>query len=217
MEIIKIVQDGIELDVNNGDINASSITQDTNNRFVTDVEKTAWNNKQDSLTAGTNVAITGTTISATDTVYDDTELTTRIIAVENREDKDTTYNVATTSSNGLMSSADKSKLDGVEVGAQKNAVTSVNGQTGAVATPDTKYTAGTNVTINASNVISATDTTYGLASASGNGLMSSAMFSKLNAMPDDSVMRIIVLTQAGYDALSTAEKGRADTVYFTNG
>ena len=34
-------------------------------------------------------------------------------------------------------------------------------------------TAGTSVTINASNVISATDTTYGLATASDNGLMPS--------------------------------------------
>jgi len=50
------------------------IAQDTNNRFVTDAEKTAWNAK-----AGTNVA--------------------------------------TTSINGLMSSTDKTKLDGVETGA----------------------------------------------------------------------------------------------------
>ena len=110
MEIIKIVQNGIELDVM-GSVDASSITQDADNRFVTDAEKTTWNNKQDKLTAGTNVTITGTTISATDTVYDDTALKTRIIAVENREDKDTTYDVATTTTNGLMSSADKTKLD----------------------------------------------------------------------------------------------------------
>lgn len=45
----------------------------------------------------------------------------------------TTYGTATTSANGLMSSTDKSKLDGVQAGAQKNAVTSVAGKTGAVA------------------------------------------------------------------------------------
>lgn len=49
-----------------------------------------------------------------DTIYDDTELKTRIEAVENREDKDTTYDVATTNTDGLMSSADKAKLVNVE-------------------------------------------------------------------------------------------------------
>ena len=34
--------------------------------------------------------------------------------------QDTTYNVATTSTNGLMSSTDKTKLDGISTGAQKN-------------------------------------------------------------------------------------------------
>lgn len=48
--------------------------------------------KQDRLTAGTNITISGTTISA----------------------KDTTYDVATQSANGLMSSTDKTKLDGVD-------------------------------------------------------------------------------------------------------
>lgn len=37
--------------------------------------------------------------------------------------------VATTSSNGLMSSTDKTKLDGVETGAQKNTVTGIKGNT----------------------------------------------------------------------------------------
>lgn len=47
-------------------------------------------------------------------------------------DTNTTYSVATTSANGLMSSADKGKLDGIESNAQKNTVTSVQGRTGAV-------------------------------------------------------------------------------------
>ena len=105
---------------------ADIITESTTKRFVSDAEKTTWNNKQGKLTAGTNVTITGTTISATDTVYDDTALKTRITAVENREDKDTTYDVATTSANGLMSSADKVKLNGIEAGSQKNIMTSAD-------------------------------------------------------------------------------------------
>lgn len=97
-------------------------------------------------TAGTNVTITGTTISAKDTIYDDTPLKTRITAVENREDKDTTYTAGTN----------------VQISAGN-----------VISATDTKYTAGTNVTISG-NSISATDTTYGLASASDNGLMASA-------------------------------------------
>lgn len=68
---------------------ASVITQDSNNRFVTDTEKTTWNAK-----ASTSVA--------------------------------------TTSTNGLMSSTDKTKLNGIETGAQVNSITSVNGQTGVI-------------------------------------------------------------------------------------
>lgn len=40
--------------------------------------------------------------------------------------------VASTSANGLMSSADKIKLNGIESGAQVNTITSVSGKTGAV-------------------------------------------------------------------------------------
>lgn len=58
--------------------------------------------KQDKLTAGTNVTINGNTISA----------------------KDTTYSDATQSAHGLMSAADKKKLDGIAAGATKVAVDS---------------------------------------------------------------------------------------------
>ena len=72
---------------------ASMIVEDASRRFVTDTEKTTWNNKQNTLTAGTNITISGNTISATNT----------------------TYSVATTSANGLMSAADKRNLDNVQV------------------------------------------------------------------------------------------------------
>lgn len=48
------------------------------------------------------------------------------------QDTNTTYGAATSNAAGLMSAADKSKLDGIQAGAQANAVTSVNGKTGAV-------------------------------------------------------------------------------------
>ena len=63
--------------------------------------------KQDALTAGANITISNGTISATDT----------------------TYNPATTSANGLMSSTDKTKIDSCESNAQENKIEkiSVNG------------------------------------------------------------------------------------------
>ena len=48
------------------------------------------------------------------------------------QDTNTTYGAATASADGLMTSADKKKLDGIQAGAQANAVTSVNGKMGAV-------------------------------------------------------------------------------------
>lgn len=49
---------------------------------------------------------------------------------------------ATTSDKGLMSASDKQKLNGIESGAQKNAVTSVVGQTGAVTAAQVKGAIG---------------------------------------------------------------------------
>lgn len=93
--------------------------------------------KQDALTAGENITIAQDgTISATDT----------------------TYNDATTSASGLMSAADKTKLDGL-----------------------TNYTAGENVQISG-GVISATDTTYENATQSTAGLMSAADKTKLDGI-----------------------------------
>ena len=79
------------------------ITQDANNRFVTDTEKSTWNGKQDKLIAGSNVTIgaDGKTIST----------------------KDTTYGVATQSTNGLMGSADKTKLDNINISGIKVSTT----------------------------------------------------------------------------------------------
>jgi hypothetical protein len=69
-------------------------TSDTN-KPVSTAQQAALDSKQDTLIQGSNITITGNTISAVDT----------------------TYGVATTSANGLMSSADKSKLDGIAAGA----------------------------------------------------------------------------------------------------
>lgn len=58
---------------------------------------------------------------------------------------DTTYSVATTSANGLMSSTDKTKLDGIASGAQVNSITGVKGNS------ESTYRTG-NVNITAANI-----------------------------------------------------------------
>lgn len=60
--------------------------------------------KQNKLTAGSNIQINGSTISATDT----------------------TYSKATSSADGLMSSTDKAKIDTVEENAQENKIESIS-------------------------------------------------------------------------------------------
>ena len=77
---------------------------------------TLENSKQDKLIAGSNIQIAedGKTISATDTTYVD----------------------ATTSTSGLMSAADKTKLDGVATGAQVNTIETIK-VNGNALTPDT--------------------------------------------------------------------------------
>ena len=51
-------------------LNADLVDDSTStNKFVTSSDITTWNGKQDALTAGSNIQINGTTISATDTTY----------------------------------------------------------------------------------------------------------------------------------------------------
>ena len=76
---------------------------------------TLESSKQDKLIAGSNIQIAedGKTISATDTTYVD----------------------ATTSTSGLMSATDKTKLDGIATGAQANTIETVKVNSSAL-TPD---------------------------------------------------------------------------------
>lgn len=105
---------------------ATMITEDATHRFVTDGEKTTWNKKQDKLTAGTNIKIgTDGTISATDTVYDDKDIKSRLTTLENKEDKDTIYSPATATEDGLLTSADFKKLSGIETGSQVNKIETI--------------------------------------------------------------------------------------------
>lgn len=112
--------------------------------------------KQDKLTAGTNITITGNIISAKDTSYtaganisisDENEISvTGVYTSEQVDEK-------------LSTKADTSSLDGKQdkLTAGANIVIS---DTNEISATDTTYTAGTNVSISAANVISATDTKY---------------------------------------------------------
>lgn len=73
----------------------STLSSTSTNPVQNKVINTALNDKQGKLTAGVNITISDSTISA----------------------KDTTYEVATTSANGLMSSSDKTKLNGIATNA----------------------------------------------------------------------------------------------------
>lgn len=87
-------------DSNTGRSNAFAVDWDGN--LWCGKDKTSLNaqvaSKQDKLTAGTNITISGSAISA----------------------KDTTYNDATQSAHGLMTAADKKKLAGIAAGAEVN-------------------------------------------------------------------------------------------------
>lgn len=83
-KIVLVLENGNTVDIPVGDLVAglqteitannklsADLVDDTNttHKFVTAANKTTWNGKQDALTAGNNIQINGTTISATDTTY----------------------------------------------------------------------------------------------------------------------------------------------------
>jgi hypothetical protein len=133
--------DGVEVGANNyshpANHPASIISQDANNRFVTDTEKATWNGKASTAvaTTGANGLMSNTDKSKLDGVAAGANNYTHpanhpasIITQDasNRfvsDTEKTTWNnkastaVATTGANGLMSNTDKSKLDGVAAGA----------------------------------------------------------------------------------------------------
>ena len=105
-------------------------------------------------------------------------------------DTNTTYGVATTSANGLMSASDKTKLDGIATGANKYTHPSYTARSSGLykITVDTSghvsaVTAVTKADITALGIPGQdTNTTYGVATTSTNGLMSASDKSKLNGI-----------------------------------
>ena len=179
-----------------GKADATATQTALNSKADATATQTALAGKQNALTAGANITI-GTvndalTISATDT----------------------TYSNATTSAAGLMSAADKTKLDGVAAGAEVNQnafsnITVGNDTIAADAKTDTLgLIAGANVTLTADTAndtvtIAATDTTYSAATTSAAGLMSAADKTKLDKM--------VIISASAYEALDPPD---SDTIYF---
>ena len=89
---------------------------------------------------------------------------------------DTTYSAVTSSTDGLMTASDKVKLDGIASGANAYVLPIA----GANVLGGVKV--GANLSVDAAGVLSATDTTYSVATTTADGLMSSADKTTLNAI-----------------------------------
>ena len=126
-------------------------------------------------------------------------------------DSNTTYSAATQSANGLMSSTDKTKLDGIATGANKYSLPTASSSTlGGVKV-------GTNLSIS-SGVLSATDTTYSAATQSAAGLMSAADKTKLdgiatgaNKITVDTALSSSSTNPVQNKVINTALAGKANT------
>lgn len=109
-------------------------------------------------------------------------------------DTNTTYSAATTSTAGLMSAADKVKLNGIATGANKYTLPTASSSTlgGVKTTSNVTSTSG----LTACPIISGvpyykdTNTTYSVASTSANGLMSSTDKKKLDGINISSGTRL---------------------------
>lgn len=114
----------------------SDLSDDATHRLVTDTEKSTWNAKQNALTQGANITISGTTISATDTTYSagtNVQINGTTISAT-----DTTYSTATTAAAGLLPQLDGStskylRADGswdAPIGTTYTTMSSVEAKTG---------------------------------------------------------------------------------------
>lgn len=118
------------------------------NKFVTSTDITAWNGKQNALTAGSNISISGDTISATDTTYSAFTGATSQDAgtaglvpapAAGDEGKFLSGNgLWTTVSQYTLPIASANDLGGIKVGTNL----SIDSNTGVLSATDTTYTAG---------------------------------------------------------------------------
>lgn len=140
----------------------------------------------------------------------------------------TTYSVATQSANGLMSSTDKTKLDGIATGAEVNQNAFSNVKVGdATVAADSKtdtltLTAGSNVTLTAdtsgdSITIAAKDTTYSAATTSASGLMSASDKSKLDNIAAGAQVNQNAFSNVVVGSTTIAADSATDSITFVAG
>lgn len=142
---------------------------------------------------------------------------------------DTTYSEASTSAAGLMSTSDKTKLNGIATGAEvnQNAFSNVKiGSTTVAADAKTdtlELVAGTNITLtpdtaNDKITITATDTTYSDAVANGDsGLMSGADKAKLNGIATGAEVNQNAFSNIKVGSTTVAADAKTDTVELVAG
>ena len=147
---------------------------------------------------------------------------------------DTTYTVATSQKDGLLSAADFSKLQGISEGATKVANSATNGNiqidgaetkvyehptvtAGALTAGLYKITTDASGHVTLGTLVSksditalgipAQDTTYGLATGSVNGLMSAADFTKLAGIATGAQVNVIEKVSVNGSPLGISSKG----------
>ena len=108
-----------------------------------------------------------------------------------QQDSNTTYGVATSSSDGLMSKSDKAKLDGISSGADAVTIKTVK-VNGTALTPDSNKAVNVTVPILANN---ATTTTSGMAL---DARMGKTLSDQIAAVKTGAIDQIVNLTAAGW-------------------
>ena len=176
---------------------ATMIAEDASHRFVTDTEKSAWNSKADKTAATASAAglmsaadkqkLDGVAAGANNYVHPDSHPATMIAQDETHRfitdaerkawNEKPGGNTATTTAPGLMSAADKKKLDGVAAGANNYVHPSSHPATMIQEDATHRFVSDTEKT-NWNNKASTA-----LASQSAAGLMSAADKKKLDDLP----------------------------------
>jgi len=191
--------------------------------------------KQDKLVSGTSLkTVNGQTLLGSGDITTDltpyakkTDLPTKTSQLTN--DDNTVKDASYVHTDNNYTSADKSKLEGIEAGAQANVIEKVSVD-GAALTPtdkavnidlsgkQDKLTAGENITIDG-GAISAKDTTYAEATDSAAGLMSASDKAKLNAIAEgatkvtvDSALSSASTNPVQNKAIQSALSGKVDAV-----
>lgn len=152
-------------------------------------------------TNGTTINVPQITVDAKGRV---TNVVNRVYTSKDT-DTNTTYSAATTSANGLMTSAMVTKLNGIATGANAYTLPSATASVlGGVKIGSNITVSSGTISLTKANVTSAlgytpptTNTTYSVATTSANGLMSSSDKTKLNGIATGAqVNNVVVATSA---------------------